>query len=723
MLISSLGFSQEVLEELPFRHTTEQKSIFQSSGSRAGENEIIYLYDTLQLPIIDEFTRYRLKIFPVSIEDPAVFDSASYRYTINGEAPDSVSFRKKPAYNIVVNPFNGDLDSTVADSLLIHYYDTANVFKIASSQYVHRTYNLFTQNGITRRIDLPRDSIIYNQKIPHYFARDDGYSYWISRGGFWNRTMSIDPPTLGVITFDGLDSNGNPYDNSSKLSYGLADHFESKPINLFGKNVGGQTIRYGSSDSIYLSFFYQNQGYGDRPEEEDSLVLEFYSPLDGGKWNHIWAASEDTVGPFQEVFFHINDTNYLQKGFRFRFKNYSTLSGNFDHWHIDYIRLDEKRGLNDEIEDFAVSRPIRSTVRNYTSMPWEHYKLNPWENTGDTVMLYMRNLSSKPDIAEARYKVYKAGEFNSSFVSSLQQYPSVPVKADYQIPMDLRGGNNNFTFPLDDEERQWFRVVGQTFSSNDEYRFNDTITHIQIFDRYYSYDDFSAEKTYHLNLVGTNIAVEFNTPVSDTLRGILVNFVETFEPVSFHKVVLKVYSSLNSQPLYESAPVDVIKTSAGRFHRYVIPEDIILEGKFYIGWEQYDKNKTYVGFDVNFNNQERTFISEVPGVWSNTIYPGTVMIRADFGNGTEDPLNDETMLATKKIDFSIFPNPAESHLYITQHEKIRAIDIFDMNGRSVKSINESFNSIDISDLHNGFYILRIVDLSGKFNTHKLIVSH
>ena len=198
---------------------------------------------------------------------------------------------------------------------------------------------------------------------------------------------------------------------------------------------------------------------------------------------------------------------------------------------------------------------------------------------------------------------------------------------------------------------------------------------------------------------------------------------ETFEPVSYHKVVLKVYSSLNSQPLYESAPVDVIKTSAGRFHRYVIPDDIIVEGKFYIGWEQYDKNKTYVGFDVNFNNQERTFISEVPGVWSNTIYPGTVMIRADFGNGTEDPLSDETMLATKEIDFSIFPNPAESQLYITQNEKIRAIDIFDMNGRSVKSINQSFNSIDISDLHNGFYILRIEDLSGKFNTHKLIVSH
>ena len=429
----------------------------------------------------------------------------------------------------------------------------------------------------------------------------------------------------------------------------------------------------------------------------------------------------DSLAPFKQVFFHIKDTIYLQKGFKFRFKNYATLSGNFDHWHIDYIHLDEKRELFDEIEDFAISKPIRTTIKNYTSMPWEHYKTNPWEFTGDTINLHMRNLSKKPDIAEARYKVYRAAEFNSTFVSSLQQYPNVPINGEYKIPMTLKGGSNNFTFPLDDHERQWFRVVSQTFSSNDQFRENDTLVHIQIFDRYYSYDDYSAEKTYHLNLVGTNLAVEFETPVSDTLRGILINFVETFEPVSFHKIKLKVYKTLGSSAIYESGPIDVVKTSAGRFHRYVLPEDIIVDGKFYIGWEQYDQNKTYVGYDVNYNNQDKTFVSEVPGRWSKSIYQGTIMIRADFGNGKEEPLESETIIPSTS-DVKLYPNPASNMLNISTDKTIISIDIYDIKGRLVLNETTGSSTIQIDQLEVGLYIVRVSDESGSTSTKKLMIS-
>ena len=583
---------------------------------------------------------------------------------------------------------------------------------------------MFTQNGVSRKIEKTIDSVLVNKSKSHFFARDDDYSYWISRGPFWNRSMAINPPTLGVITFDGLDSTGMPYDNSSKLTYGIADHFESKPINLFGKNVNGQIVRYGSNDSIYLSFFYQPHGYGDRPEVDDSLILEFFTPITQS-WHHIWSSAGDTLQDFREVYFHLRDSLFLQEGFRFRFKNYATLSGNFDHWHIDYIRLQKHAGTGfpkEEIQDFAISQPIRTTLKEYTSMPWEHYKEHAWDYTGDTILLRMRNLSSKPDISEAKYQVFRGADVNSRFRSQTVQNPNVLANADYQISLPLKGTPNNFTFPLDDEERQWFRVVSQTFSSNDLHRENDTLIHLQLFDRYYSYDDYSAEKTYHLNLVGTQVVVEFETPIEDTLKAILVNFVETFEDVPNHKVSMVVYNSLTDQAIYESGPIDVVKTPAGRFHRYVIPNNILVKDKFYVGWEQQDQNKTYVGYDVNYNNLNRTFISEVSGNWKKTIFQGTIMIRADFGNGSEDPLSkEEQTVLPLNNKIRVYPNPAKELLYFTSNDEELELQIFDIQGKLVLNQFAS-GTLNISSLMDGFYLLKAIDSRGQIHSHKLIIS-
>ena len=37
----------------------------------------------------------------------------------------------------------------------------------------------------------------------------------------------------------------------------------------------------------------------------------------------------------------IDDSRFLHDAFQFRFRNYATISGNFDHYHIDYIKIDE----------------------------------------------------------------------------------------------------------------------------------------------------------------------------------------------------------------------------------------------------------------------------------------------------------------------------------------------------------------------------------------------
>ncbi len=72
-------------------------------------------------------------------------------------------------------------------------------------------------------------------------------------------------------------------------------------------------------------------------------------------------------------------------------------------------------------------------------------------------------------------------------------------------------------------------------------------------------------------------------------------------------------------------------------------------------------------------------------------------------------------------DISISPNPATNYFYINTASKITNIEIYDISGKKVKSLtlNES-NKIDISELKNGLYFVRITDNKNVSFTKKII---
>ncbi|MDD3320324.1 MAG: T9SS type A sorting domain-containing protein [Paludibacter sp.] len=60
------------------------------------------------------------------------------------------------------------------------------------------------------------------------------------------------------------------------------------------------------------------------------------------------------------------------------------------------------------------------------------------------------------------------------------------------------------------------------------------------------------------------------------------------------------------------------------------------------------------------------------------------------------------------IEFSIYPNPASQFIKINNELKISVIQIIDINGKSVKQINNFESaSIDISELNSGIYLLTV----------------
>ena len=674
------------------------------------DTTIHYLFNPIDLPIRDDFSKNKIKHFVTDTNDPSVFDSLSYSFLVNNGFVDTLKYVRDTVYNYVFNPSTKNLDSSIAPILKVDFYhDTLNPFRISDFWLVFPSFSTYTQNGITKKIFYQEDSLLLDTAYKHYFAKDDANSLWINEGAFWNITMSIDPPTIGVITFDGLNNSGKPYDNSSRLTYGNADKFLSKPINLYGDRFG----RYTSSDSVYLSFFIQPHGNGDRPEEEDSLLLEFYSPVEG-RWSIVWSNNGDTLQDFRQIFIHIADTVFLQVGFQFRFRNYSTLSGNFDHWHLDYIQLDKDRKRNEVIKDFAFTEPIRTMLKLYTSVPWTHYNTAPQSYINDVMLYKLRNLGDNTDFGNSDYQVTKNGESNPFFKSVEELTLSVPASDTFSVKHFVNSGQNNFKFPIDTNQRQLFKAKLRFSATDDDLRENDTLVHFQLFDRFYSYDDCSAEKTYHLNLTGTSVVVEFKTPIADTLRSVMINFVETFEPPSNQKINIVVYKDLKDAPFYESGPVDVIYNPEGEFYRYNI-DPALVDGTFYVGYQQLDQNKTFLGYDVNFNNQDRTFISQIDGQWSNSIFLGTTMIRASFGRGDEKPLAKEEVTEGLEI-VKFYPNPAQDWIYFKEDINDE-IEIYSISG---KLEHREFVSteINISHLPNGFYLIKRINKK----TTKLLIA-
>jgi hypothetical protein len=119
------------------------------------------------------------------------------------------------------------------------------------------------------------------------FSNYTGYpktSLWADKQAFVNNSFPLYPPTIGVATLDALDENGVIYTHAETRPFG-ADTLTSNLIRLDYNNVYHRLMQV--SDSVYFSFYYQPGGasrsyppvewerIGDRPETDDSLVVEF----------------------------------------------------------------------------------------------------------------------------------------------------------------------------------------------------------------------------------------------------------------------------------------------------------------------------------------------------------------------------------------------------------------------------------------------------------------
>jgi len=132
----------------------------------------------------------------------------------------------------------------------------------------------------------------------------------------------------------------------------------------------------------FVQFLLSGRWKRRNPELNDSLILEYFSPSEN-KWSEIWFAVADAPTKFQQVILEVPGT-YYQNGFRFRFKNYTTLSvanvadgegalSNADCWNIDYLMMNtDPVYAHQSPHDITIVEPPRELMDFYEIVPWSH---------------------------------------------------------------------------------------------------------------------------------------------------------------------------------------------------------------------------------------------------------------------------------------------------------------------------------------------------------------
>ncbi len=713
-------------------------------AARAKDNvQRVFRYENTvqELPLVDDFsidrarklnalatdagvtlseTIYRIEVGGTSTPDMKYNTDTSFIYTIDASDPPITTRAALPSQMATIR----DLTVEPPTSMIVEVWPAYDLLDSIAFPPLDTLFTLepaYTQDSLLV-YNVPPDPRTYrmgNDEVPLILWQDDDV--------YVNGTYPIDPPTIGVATFDGLARTGYPYDFQTYTSYGRADHLTSVDINL----------ERPASDSIYLSFFYQAQGLsGDaEAQAQDSLLLEFYAPVEQ-TWYPAWGIPYATPGPFQQVLVPVKELRYLHPGFQFRFVNKATLSGSFDHWHLDYVRLAAQRSFDDErIVDMAYVYPESSILQTYTSIPFNRFYEAPESNMALNVEETIKNLD-----VQDRFIRYGMLVRSDNAGTEVDQENGINTSGNASSSFTTQNPINSggAPFVLDTAglvDAAFWEVVFHSQTQPDLIQYNDSISFVQEVSNYYAYDDGSAEAAYFLQTAGAKLAYRYDLLGADSLRAIRIYFnpqanAPPDAPPMQGSFLCTVWKSLEPEVIQHqnfsfSSPryrVDGIN----KYVEYELDSAIRVEGTIYIGWVQTNATRMNIGFDKNRDNSSKIYFKTGTS-WANTSFAGSLMMRPVM-IATVDPWASISEEQAAPGGLVLYPNPTNDGFRIRLETEVpyrSTVECTDATGRVVLSNSISEGTvISTSALANGLYMVRVVGPdSATLAQGRLMVQH
>ena len=543
--------------------------------------------------------------------------------------------------------------------------------------------------------------------------------------------VGVDPPSLNVAVFDGLDSLGSPYNPNEPSATGFTDKLVSRPIKM-------SEVPPAERESVYLSFYYQWRGHGEPPDNVDYLRVEFLTA--SGNWVEAFTIYGDEVpdlNAFNNLSLPVTGEEYFHDGFRFRLRAHGRMSGPFDTWVVDYIYLNKGRDASTpSFPDRAAASAMSSLFGPYYAVPLSHFLLG---NELDSVTFDVQNLrGSDFGGASINYRVnakfyqYKGEDPPVVYGKNLIKSRGVKGESGVMLPYErvtvrldtLPDPSDPLQFDPDadaidvqlklkvissdsiDAERPAFLPL--------DFRVNDTTSAWYSLRDYYAYDDGVAEYSVGLTQAGNRLAYRFKM-LSDTAS--LAGF-EIYFPYlggsSSQSLDLYIYDDDEGKPgltpVYSILGRTITKNTRNEFLYIPLqPAWFVDDSVFYIGYREPVSSGIKIGLDKSNDTGDRIFVYTGSTWQQNNDIQGSLMIRPVFG-GVADPI---TGIPDKERIREIYPNPNQGVFYIAG--EVAQLEITDVTGRPAQWTSEAGDEEQKITIHSpapGLYIVKWTAIDG-----------
>lgn len=506
--------------------------------------------------------------------------------------------------------------------------------------------------------------------------------------------------------------------------------------------IAGDTIENDFIPGTY--YIFQNNAYPGEIIQMpcDSLFGPEYV------WNRVWSSdgcslddwlAENPLQYFKQVMIPIDTEEYLRDNFQFRFRNYASLdvdswsgnnivgwTSNCDQWHLDYIRLNTDRHVNDLYpNDVAFVSPVTTALKDYQAMPWNQFR------PSDMAEKFHNDLSNLSNTTKNTYYNYTVVKNNAQPVYSSTvnnenappYYPNGLHTYPYHAAPDI-----DFSYVYDGADSAFFTVIHifRMEGTNDECIQNDTCIFEQKFYNYYAYDDGTAEGGYCLlsTLPGPQayLAVRFDLAEPDTLRCVRMWFNRTPDDENFAPFSLMVWDNDGGLPGNVLCSLPAMMPAHAEnytdFINYYLDEPLPVSGSFFVGFYQNNDVQLNLGFDQN-NDARGKFFYKTANDWHESYYRGAPMIRPVLGKFYDCSGITRHPLQT----WNFYPNPTSGLLYCAASNSPDCplqCQLYDIYGRLLGIHEVKAGKININTYPAGVYIVKIVDGKHVIATTKII---
>ena len=357
---------------------------------------------------------------------------------------------------------------------------------------------------------------------------------------------------------------------------------------------------------------------------------------------------------------------------------------------------------------------MRSVLKTHEAIPWKQFRQVYLQEMGSSIPIRYRNNDTIIRNVTRNFEirdVYKNSLSHSFSAGATNIDPGTNI--DYNA-------NLIYTFNTDNTDSALFLITSYLITDDFDPKENDTLKYYQTFSNYFAFDDGSAEGGYGINGLGSRNAMaayRFRSFIKDTVRAVRICFNDSYLNSNKREFDLLIWDDNNGLPGNVIYSMEEVMVEQGDringFYTYILPDGVMVEGDFYVGWKQRSETFLNAGFDVNTPHQGRQ-LYWLNGAWNQSQKQGSIMIRPIAGDPLKTTSVDD-IVQMEKTTFRLWPNPASDYISIDCDELILSgtvyLTIIDLNGRIVMKVPYS-ERIDITSLARGIYMV-VTTVNGK----------